>query len=482
MMNAPNAATRELTVRLLITVAAIGLGPLQFGYHLAELNAPQSIISCETLDPTVADCIPMNSRDIGLVNSINAIGGCFGAAFSGSIADKIGRRRCSFINCLFFILGPLLMATATSVPQMCLGRFIAGVGAGSSIVVTPVYVNEISPPELRGALGSMIQLFVNFGIMGTQFLGIFWSTEEKWRSILYGGSVVGIVNAILLPICVESPKWLALNGMVPESKKALAVIRKSPSSFDDELLQWRIDAGFEPNSPQNSAQDTSSESAGLLEEDASKESNTVIGVWEFFTNPQYRRVLSAVIGIMVIQQVCGVNSIVFYGVSILSTSLPQYSRVINCFISLMNCIVTAFVAPAVDRFGRKPLLLLSTTGMGFFAGLLTLGLVIDSSLIASLSACLFVISFASGLGPIPFLIISELSPGPAVGVAQSVATTANWFSTFLVGFLFPILKASLDTKVFLVFTFTATCSIVFFLKFVPETKGKPNADRVWEDF
>lgn len=495
--------SKDLTARLLITVAAIGLGPLQFGYHLAELNAPQSVMSCEALDPKISDCIPMESRDIGLVNSINAIGGCFGAMFSGAIADRIGRRRCSFINCIFFVLAPLIMATATTVPMMCLGRFLAGIGAGSSIVVTPVYVNEISPPNLRGVLGSMIQLSINFGIMTSQFLGIFWSTEAHWRRILFAGSVIGILNGLLLPICVESPKWLALNGMVQEARVALMKLRSSPNAFDDEFVQWRAgitatnsiistsegeetgrSEGGDTNTPASSG--LASESAGLLStEDNFKDSDNnkgVIGAMEFFTNQQYRKILVAVIGVMVIQQMCGVNSIVFYGVSILSSSLPQGSKVINCFISLMNCIVTAAIAPAVDKYGRKPLLLVSTAGMGLFSGLLTLGLSFNWSIVSSISACLFVVSFATGLGPIPFLIISELTPSPAVGISQSVATTANWLSTFLVGFLFPILKSSLQDQVFLVFTLTSLLSLIFFVKFVPETKGKPNARRVWEDF
>ena len=209
------------------------------------------------------------------------------------------------------------------------------------------------------------------------------------------------------------------------------------------------------------------------------DSKVPVSTYEFITSPNYRKYFLSTTGVMVIQQITGINAIVFYGVSILSASMPEYSKQVNCLISVINLAVTSSVAPTIDRFGRRPLLLGSVTGMIISSALLSLGLIFNWPFLSSISATLFVATFAAGLGPIPFLIISELSPAPTVTIAQSIATTSNWIATFLVGFLFPILKTSLGNTVFFVFTTTGILSYYYIYKFVPETKGKVSAEQVW---
>ncbi|ANB13096.1 hypothetical protein AWJ20_1375 [Sugiyamaella lignohabitans] len=476
------------TPRLFITAGIAAIGAMQFGFHLAELNSPQDIVTCgpagidRPIDPSY-DCIPMSSADIGMVNGIYSIGGFLSASVAGSFADGLGRRKVVFANCVLFVLGSSIIANSHSVLTMCTGRFIAGLGAGSAIVVTPLYLNEISPVSIRGALGTINQISVNIGILLAQVLGLFLSTEDMWRRILFSGSIIAIANAALLPLCVESPKWLALKGMTPEALRSLRVLRGEDADIDGEVSNWK---SHDNHAGGSSLGLTGDEESSLLAPSSENRSPNQpfpaaakkVGVLEFCTATRFRKIFIAVVGVMVSQQICGVNSIIFYGVSVLATTLPRYSGLVNVLISLLNLAVTTAISPFVDTFGRRPLLLASILGMTFSSAVLARAMIGEMPVVASTAATAFVVSFAVGLGPIPFLIISEMTPNDVVGMAQSIGTTANWMASFLVGFLFPILKAQLGSYVFYIFTLTGAVAFTFVFKFVPETKGKSLA-AVW---
>lgn len=303
------------------------------------------------------------------------------------------------------------MGSATSVAQMQLGRFIAGLGAGSAIVVVPMYLNEISPPQHRGIIGFMNQFSINVGILIAQFMGLAYS--EQWRRILYFGAVLGLVNTLCLTLIPESPKWLVSQGRREEAKQALQYIRYS-INVDDEITS------------------VTSEEEGLLPNNSLGGPVAQNSVWTFCTKKAHREKFIAVAGVMAYQQLCGVNSIIFYGVSVLAKLLPQLAPAINCFISILNCVVTAFSSTIVDKYGRKLLLMSSIAGMAATSFLLGFGITHSLPSLSALAAMCFVIAFAMGLGPIPFMVIPELVPEASVGAAQSVGTTLNWLVTFLV--------------------------------------------------
>ena len=205
-----------------------------------------------------------------------------------------------------------------------------------------------------------------------------------------------------------------------------------------------------------------------------------VGVFEILRLPVYRPAIVAVVGVMLAQQLCGINSIIMYSVDLLSELLPTTSALLTVVVSGINLVTTLLCAPLADRLGRKACLLLSIAGMGTNALLLAISIFFAIRVLSALAVLLFVASFAVGLGPVPFILASELVGTEAVGATQSWALVANWTATFLVAQFFPILNTALGRgRVYYLFAALAACFFAFVLWWVPETKGKKDADEVW---
>lgn len=390
-----------------------------------------------------------------------ALGGLVAAAVSGNLAGRLGRKKSALLTCIPYILGPLLMGSAKTSFHLKAGRFLAGLGAGSSVVVVPLYINEISPHHLRGRFGFMSQLAINFGILLAQFLGYLLSDYEHWRYILYFGGCVGLFNIVLLIFTPESPKWLVSKGRITHARRVLEYLRGT-QSVDDEFEEM-----LNPN------KDTEDEP---LIEDLP---HAQVSIKSFISSVKYRRQFIAVAGVMAYQQISGVNSIVFYGVEVLSTLLPAIAPALNCIISTINCFVTIGSAGVVDHHGRKVLLLVSTAGMALTALTLGFGITHSLSVLSALAATFFVLSFAIGLGPVPYMLVSELVPHNAANAAQSVGSAINWISQFLVGFLFPMVQHRLGGATYYLFAAIGASGLVFTHFFVPETRGKRTILEIW---
>ena len=197
-------------------------------------------------------------------------------------------------------------------------------------------------------------------------------------------------------------------------------------------------------------------------------------------DPNNSRAILAVVVVMMAQQLCGINSIVMYGVFLLSDLLASNSALLNIFVSILNIVATTGFAPLVDILGRKPCLLTSIAGMGTSSILLAVGIRSSISVLSAVAVLLFVASFAFGLGPVPFILSSELVAPEAVGATQSWALAANWISTFVVAQFFPLANEKLGKGiVYFIFAGIAAVSFVFVSWYVPETKGKKDIDEIW---
>jgi MFS family permease len=201
-----------------------------------------------------------------------------------------------------------------------------------------------------------------------------------------------------------------------------------------------------------------------------------LSIMQVFRHPDYQKAAIAVVMVMLAQQFSGINSIVMYGVSLLAGLLESNSALLNLAVSALNIVVTAGCAPLADKLGRKVCLLSSLAIMGTSSLLLAVGIIKSIPVLAVL---LFVSGFAVGLGPVPFILASELVGPDAVDATQSIALGANWIATFIVAQFFPLASAKLHGKVYFIFAALSAFFFAFISWYVPETKGKKNVEEVW---
>ncbi len=423
----------------------------------------------------------MTSLEIGLVSSIYTLGGLFGALIAGPLSTRYGRlppmRAMTFVA----LLGAVGEALAPSIPLMAIGRIISGVAAGSSTVIVPLYLSEISPPGQKGFFGAFTQITTNLGIFLTQLLGYFLSYGNKWRWILAAAGIISLCQSLALLVAVESPSWNADQLKMRQAKKDLQRIRGSGVDLRFETERWTSGDGDAADEEEqsllaNSAPGPSTPPTAPSTNPTGHRSITMLDAFK----PDYAPATVAVIAVMMAQQLIGINSIIMYGVSLFSTLLSSSSALLNIFVSILNIIVTTACAPLSDIIGRKTCLLISIAAMGSSSVLLAVGIRAAIPVLSAVSVLLFVGAFGVGLGPVPFILASELAGPEAVGAIQSWALAANWISTFLVAQFFPILNEKMPKgTTYFLFAALALIFFVFISWWVPETKGKKDADEVW---
>lgn len=433
----------------------------------------------------------MSEAAFATISSIFTLGGLAGALTSGPYASRRGRLPAMRLTALLYVAGALVETVAGSVVVMSLGRLIAGLGAGASTVIIPLYISEISPPNERGLFGAMTQVSINIGILTTQTLGFFLSYGSAWRWILGAGVCVAAAQVLGLFVVPESPAWLAANGDPTAAKRTLQRIRGQGFDIQEETATWG-DGGSRPSRhAEEEGLLAQSEGGALPSPPASPTSGAFsnhghhMGFMEVAKDPKYRPAIVAVVGIMFSQQFCGINSIIMYSVSLLADLLPVSSALLTIVISGVNLAMTIACAPLPDRLGRKTCLLISIIGQGTSSLCLALFIIFQAKTLSAIAVLLFVAFFAVGLGPVPFIMASELVGQEAVGATQSWCLGANYVATFIVAQFFPIVNKALNSYlggagwVYFIFALFAALAAVFVGAKVPETRGRKDADEVW---
>lgn len=426
----------------------------------------------------------MDEPTFAAISSVFTIGGLVGALAAGPITSRKGRWLSMQITAVTFVFGAAIEALATRAWVLGFGRFISGLGSGASTVIVPLYISEIAPPAERGFFGAFTQISCNIGILVAQVLGYFLSHGAAWRWILGISGILAAGQGVLTFLVPESPAWTAtVKGDVAEGRSILQRIRGPKVNIDDEVALWGAGAG---------KTGTAGEEQGLLappdspRSAHSKEEVHHIGVMQALKDPLYRPAMIVVMGIMFAQQLCGINSIVMYSVALLNGLLPLSSIVLTILVSTVNLVMTAACSPLPDKWGRKTCLLVSIIGQGASSLALAISILAGVKIVSALAVAFFVGFFAVGLGPVPFILASELVGQEAVGATQSWCLATNYTATFLVAQFFPIINTALNTWlggrggwVYLIFAGFAALFAVFIASRVPETKGKKDADEVW---
>jgi len=415
------------TVCLWILVIAF-----QYGYHISVLNQIQEVLTCKSTSPNgplsnLPTCIAMSDFIFSVVTSVFTVGGLAGSLVANLIMDRWGRKGATSISASLISAGAGLMGVSASVGFLSFGRFLVGVGSGIGLCVGPIFLSEIAPPSISGNVGVLTQLGIVLGIMITQGLGLRLATPTQWRTVLYFSSALSAVQLLASMFVVESPVWLAKWGRMDE-KQAVASklwVTGATSSFPTEEID---------------------DSDPLLDQLEARQEihSSAITVPQLFAARELRKPLTIICLAMAAQQLSGINAVLYYSNTILSKSLPELGPYVSLGITVVNALMTFPPIILIERTGRRRLLAISTVGALASLFALGFGLNTGKATLSSVAILTFVMSFAVGLGPIPFVMIPEVSPAHAVSSLSSVALSLNWIVNFLVGLAFLPLRKLLS--------------------------------------
>jgi MFS transporter, SP family, arabinose:H+ symporter len=419
------------SLALVSLVAATG--GFLFGYDTAVINGANQYLRAH---------FGLGPAEEGLAGA-SAILGCIpGAMVAGFLGDRFGRRRVLFLCAILYAASGLLSALPRTFPEFLAARFLSGLGIGASSMIVPVYVAELAPAGRRGRLGSLFQLGIVTGIFLTLFINAWiqglgdaaWNAAAGWRWMLGAEVVPAALLLGLLFLVPESPRWLE---------------ERAPGSG-----RGTEDGTWRRASPPPSA-----------------------GFGELFSR-RFRTPLVIAVGLMALSQLSGINAVMYYSTKIFTTAGVGLRDAFGAsvVVGLVNLLFTFVAIGLVDRAGRRPLLLaglsvqvaaLALVGWLFHAG---------SSGPALLAAILvFIAAFAMALGPVPWILCSEIFPTRIRGRAMSVATFTIWTSCYAVAQTFPMLNDSPavgPARTFWTYTACSLAALALVARLVPETKGR----------
>jgi MFS transporter, SP family, galactose:H+ symporter len=381
-----------------------------------------------------------------LIVSVLLIGALIGATFGGILADKIGRKLSLFISAVLFFVGTSIIATADTMLILIIGRIISGFAVGIVSLVVPLYIAEMADPTHRGVLVSLNQLAITLGILAAYIINYVFASSGEWKSMFGSGLVPAFILFLGLFFLPESPSYLAEIG---KHKKAEEILSKIRSIRSDEEV--------------------------VMKKETTKEKIK----WKHLLDKSIRPALVVGIGMSIIQQLSGINGVIFYAPKIFQMAgiaLAQNAILASISIGVINVIMTIVALWLIDLIGRRPLLIVGLSGM--FVSLLFLGasfvfLKAYLGFIAIICIIAYIASFAISLGPIPWLLFSEIFPLAVRGRAMSIAFFVNWIVNYLVSLSFLTFTQVLGAGVtFWLFAVVCILGLWFVLVKVPETKGK----------
>ncbi|KAK2850787.1 hypothetical protein Q5P01_007063 [Channa striata] len=452
----------KVTPQLMMAVGTAVIGSLQFGYNTGVINAPQSIIESfynETWSGRFAEPISQSTLTAlwSLSVAIFSVGGMFGSFSVGILANRFGRRNSMLMaNVLAFVAAAFMgfSKLAASFEMLIIGRFVVGLYSGLSTGFVPMYVEEISPTSVRGALGTLHQLGVVLGILVAQIFGIesIMGNASLWPLLLGFTLLPAVLQCVLLPLCPESPRYLLIN--CNEESKARGILIKLRGTDD----------------VSEDMQEMKEESQQMMREKK-------VTVPELFRSPVYRQPILVAIMLQLSQQLSGINAVFYYSTGIFErsgVSQPVYATIGAGVVNTAFTVVSLFV---VERVGRRPLHLTGLMGMAVSSVFLTVAMALLDhfswmSYVSMAAIFSYVAFFEIGPGPIPWFIVAELfSQGPRPA-AIAVAGFCNWSANFLVGMCFQYVEQICGPYVFIIFAVLLLGFFVFTYFKVPETNGR----------
>ncbi|WP_438381910.1 sugar porter family MFS transporter [Asaia sp. BMEF1] len=379
------------------------------------------------------------------------VGAAIGAVCAGQLSYRFGRKKALILSAFLFVLGALLCAMASTVTILVTARVLLGLAIGIASFVAPLYISEVADEQHRGGLISIYQLMITIGILLAFVSDAIFSYYAAWRWMLGVVAIPGavfLVGSFFLP---DSPRWLMLRGRDDEALKTLISLRPSRAEAESEIREIQ----------------------GRLRQKQR-------GLSMFLENPNFRRSVVLGVGLQIVQQLTGINVVMYYAPRIFEVAgFGQDGQMWGtAIVGLVNMLATFIAIGFVDRWGRRPMLVagfaIMACGMGALAVLLSMGG--ESSEITHYLAVavllLFITGFAFSAGPLIWILCAEVQPLEGRDFGMACSTFTNWIANMAVGASFLTLLGSLGAAhTFWLYAGLNAFFIIFTLVFVPETRG-----------
>ncbi len=460
----PISSTMKNHLIYVIAISLVSaLGGFLFGFDTAVISG--------TI-PFVKSQFEMSNLALGWFVSSALLGCIFGVAVAGWLSDRFGRKRVLIVSALTFSLSALGCSLSDSETTLILYRLLGGIGVGIASMLSPMYIAEVSPPNIRGRMVTLYQFAITIGILIAYFanawvlntsenpatgFGSHLYKEEIWRGMFINELYPAFVFFSLLFLIPESPRWLITKGRDEKARMIMSRI----------LPKEQLNQEYEKISSTIHHENTSIKQ--LLK-------------------PGMRTALLIGILLPMFSQLSGINAIIYYGPEILQKAGLTISNALGgqVTIGIVNVIFTIVALVLIDKWGRRPLLLTGLTGAAI--SLIVIGLLFffghtEGPLLLIL-ILIFIACFAFSLGPIPWILISEIFPTQIRGKAMSIGTFSIWGTNAIVGLFFPVLlnsKTFGPSGTFTIFGVCCLIAIFFTWKIIPETKNKSleEIEKIW---
>lgn len=437
---------KKLTPYVILISCAAALGGLLFGYDTAVISGAIGFLQIK---------FSLGSAAVGWVTSCILIGCAMGVSIAGVLSDKFGRKKILMLSAIIFACSSAGAAFAGSYLTLVIWRVLAGIGIGLTSLITPLYIAEMAPAEVRGRLVSVNQLAITIGIFVVYFINAAiasgssqaWNVSVGWRWMMGIGIIPSALFILALIPAGESPRWLHQQG---KEKQALDVLKKVESSDEDAEKQL---SGIELS-----------------------EKNIDDSKFRDLFNKTWFPVVVIGVLLALFQQFSGSNAIMYYAPEIFKEAGFGQSGAFMATVSIgvINMVITVVSLGLVDKIGRKKLLGWGSFAMSCCLLIVSICFFIKAPSIIILSFILLAIaSYAISLAPVTWILISELFPSRIRGRAMSICTVVLWLSDFTLSYTFPILTQNIgEGWTFMIYVLVTLVSVIFVWKMLPETKGK----------
>ncbi|KAJ9460812.1 Inositol transporter 1 [Diplonema papillatum] len=464
-----------MNTHLVVLIGTACVGGLLFGYDTGIVSGAMIQIKSDPREHPDVGGFDLSSAMQGAVVSITTVGAAIGSILSGPLSQAAGRRIVCLGAAVLFVPSCLVMAFAQRIGDLLFGRLMVGVGIGFAATTVPIYIAETAPPEVRGSLVTLNTICIVFGQVAASLVACGYDvahTPEGWRWMLGWGAAPGVVMFLGFLFLPETPRWLAANGDLPAAASCLRYIRP--------------------------AADLASQEEELAEIRASVAAEAVTGTPTYasiFKDVPVVRALYLGCGLQLLQQVTGINTVMYYSASILqssskSTHLSPFApdnveaTCMSAVIASSQMVGVCVGMVLIDYCGRKTLVLSSLAGVTVF--LVALGGVFFAAVshtksLAAVAMCCYLVSFGIGMSAIPWVFNAEVYPLRVRATCVSIATAVNWIASFVVSASFLSLSEAISTDRVrpkdypnVIFWLYAACGAVGFYylrRYMPETKG-----------